>query len=125
MNRSASLNTTKNRANAVNRSAETKKPKMIDPKDSSTVFVDVTAYNSKIYYVQGECRHTRSTSRYRQGDHPGCHQLRRGLTPTADHKDVVLYRQPKKGGLATSFAHRYRSDHDGGRPFDQLPALAR
>ena len=26
---------------------------MIDPKDSATVFLDVTAYNSKNYYVQG------------------------------------------------------------------------
>jgi polysaccharide biosynthesis/export protein len=33
---------------------KTKKPKLIDPKDSSTVFVDVTAYNSKNYYVLGD-----------------------------------------------------------------------
>jgi polysaccharide export outer membrane protein len=31
-----------------------KPPKMVDPKDSATVFVDVTAYNSKNYYVLGD-----------------------------------------------------------------------
>ena len=30
------------------------KPKMIDPKDSDRVFVDVTAYNSKNYYIMGD-----------------------------------------------------------------------
>ncbi len=30
------------------------KPALIDPKDSSTVFIDVTAYNSKNYYVLGD-----------------------------------------------------------------------
>jgi polysaccharide export outer membrane protein len=33
---------------------KTNKPKLIDPKDSATVFVDVTAYNSKNYYVEGD-----------------------------------------------------------------------
>jgi polysaccharide export outer membrane protein len=33
---------------------KTKQPKMIEPKDSATVFVDVTAYNSKNYYVEGD-----------------------------------------------------------------------
>jgi polysaccharide biosynthesis/export protein len=30
------------------------KPKMIEPKDSDRIFVDVTAYNSKNYYVLGD-----------------------------------------------------------------------
>src|SRR5262249_13608344 len=34
--------------------AQTKKPVLIDPKDSDAVFVDVTAYNSKNYYVLGD-----------------------------------------------------------------------
>jgi polysaccharide export outer membrane protein len=33
---------------------ETGKPKLIEPRDSATVFVDVTAYNSKNYYVLGD-----------------------------------------------------------------------
>jgi polysaccharide biosynthesis/export protein len=32
----------------------TGKPKMIEPKDTDRVFVDVTAYNSKNYYVEGD-----------------------------------------------------------------------
>lgn len=30
------------------------KAKIVDPKESDRVFVDVTAYNSKVYYVQGD-----------------------------------------------------------------------
>jgi polysaccharide biosynthesis/export protein len=33
---------------------KTNKPKLIEPKDSATVFCDVTAYNSKNYYVLGD-----------------------------------------------------------------------
>src|ERR1700739_2503031 len=33
---------------------ETQRTKLIDPKDSATVFIDVTAYNSKNYYVLGD-----------------------------------------------------------------------
>ncbi len=33
---------------------ETGKPKEVKPKDSNRVFVDVTSYNSKYYYVQGD-----------------------------------------------------------------------
>jgi polysaccharide biosynthesis/export protein len=32
----------------------TKQPKRIEPRDSATVFVDVTAYNSKNYYMEGD-----------------------------------------------------------------------
>jgi polysaccharide export outer membrane protein len=32
----------------------TKEPKLLDPRDSATVFVDLTAYNSQVYYVQGD-----------------------------------------------------------------------
>ena len=33
---------------------ETKLAKRIEPRDSATVFVDVTAYNSKNYYMEGD-----------------------------------------------------------------------
>ena len=93
---------------------ETKKPKMIDPKDSTTVFVDVTAYNSKNYYIQGEVARPGQVAGHGQRDDPGCHQLcgrhdvRRPTT-----RGVVLYRQPHKGRAARKLAHRHRSDHDG------------
>jgi protein involved in polysaccharide export with SLBB domain len=77
---------------------DSNKPISIDPKDSATVFVDVTTYNSKNYYLQGEVvipgrlpvtgTDTILDAIYYAG----------GLTPRADHKNVVLYRQPKKGG---------------------------
>ncbi|WZO97166.1 polysaccharide biosynthesis/export family protein [Isosphaeraceae bacterium EP7] len=38
----------------VQEDEETGEPKEIDPADSDTVIVDVSAYNSKFYYVQGD-----------------------------------------------------------------------
>jgi polysaccharide biosynthesis/export protein len=73
-------------------------PVMIDPKESDRVFVDVTAYNSKSYYVQGEfwtpgklpvTGHERVIDAI---DYSG------GLTSNADHDQVFLYRQPADGG---------------------------
>ena len=71
---------------------------MIEPKDSSTVFVDVTAYNSKNYYLVGEFvipgrLPVTGTETILDAINFGG-----GLTPRADHKNVVLYRHPKKGG---------------------------
>jgi polysaccharide export outer membrane protein len=34
--------------------SKTQKPKLIEPRDSAMVFVDVTAYNSKNYYILGD-----------------------------------------------------------------------
>ena len=47
----------------VRRSLRPGKPKRIDPKDSDRVFVDVTAYNSKNYYVEGEVAVARTNCR--------------------------------------------------------------
>ena len=89
------------------------------------VFVDVTAYNSKNYYIQGEVlvpgklpvtgRETiLDAINYAGGmTCPGGPQGCRSLSPAIE------------GWAARGFAHRHRSDHDGGRPFDELPALAR
>jgi RNA polymerase sigma factor (sigma-70 family) len=77
---------------------ETNKPKAIDPKDSTTVFVDVTAYNSKNYYVQGEVvvpGKLPVTGRDRVLD---VINYAGGMSAQADHKGVVLYRHPLKGG---------------------------
>jgi protein involved in polysaccharide export with SLBB domain len=66
---------------------------------SDRVFVDVTAYNSKNYYVQGEvvipCR-LPVTGRETILD--AIHYAE-GLTLHADHRNVVLYRQAKGGAL--------------------------
>jgi polysaccharide biosynthesis/export protein len=77
---------------------DSNKPILIDLKDSATVFVDVTTYNSKNYYVQGEVvipgrLPVTGTDTILDAIH-----YAGGLTPRADHKNVALYRQPKKGG---------------------------
>jgi polysaccharide biosynthesis/export protein len=77
---------------------ETKKPKAIDPKDSTTVFVDVTAYNSKNYYVQGEVLIPGKMPITGRETILDAINYAGGMTGQADHKGVVLYRQPLKGG---------------------------
>ena len=70
----------------------------IEPKDSDRVLVDVVAYNSKVYYIQGEV--------YAPGRLPVTGQERvldainfaNGLTQDADHDHVFVYRQPPEGG---------------------------
>jgi RNA polymerase sigma factor (sigma-70 family) len=75
----------------------TGKPVMLDPRDSDMVFVDVTAYNSRNYYVQGEV--------YAPGRLPftgnetvlDVIQFARGLLPSADRSRVKLIRSYPKG----------------------------
>jgi polysaccharide biosynthesis/export protein len=75
----------------------TKQPKLFDPKESDRVFVDVAACNSKNYYIQG-C--VGSAGRFpvtgKETVLDGIN-LAGGMTPEADHKKVILYRQPSKG----------------------------
>ncbi len=71
--------------------------KRIDPRDSDRVFVDVTAYNSKSYYVQGEFNAPRKlpvTGNERVLD---AIDYADGLTADADHDQVFLYRQTPSG----------------------------
>ena len=74
----------------------TQKPgnrKRIDPRDSDRVFLDVTAYNSKHYYVQGELNapgRLPVTGNERILD---AIYYAGGLTADADHDQVFLYRQ--------------------------------
>ena len=75
-------------------------PVMIDPKESDRVFVDVTAYNSKFYYVQGEFATpgklpvTGNERVLDAIDYSG------GLTSNADHHQVFLYRPSANDGPA-------------------------
>ena len=65
----------------------------IDPRDSDRVFLDVTAYNSKHYYVQGELNapgRLPVTGNKRILD---AIYYAGGLTADADHDQVFLYRQ--------------------------------
>ncbi len=77
-------------------------PILLDPKESDRVFVDVTAYNSKNYYVQGEFTTLGKlpiTGLERVLD---AISYSNGLTPRADHDQVFLYRPPADGGPVQS-----------------------
>jgi polysaccharide biosynthesis/export protein len=81
---------------------KTSQPVMIDPKDTDAVFVDVTAYNSQNYYVQGAVLvpgRLPVTGKERVLD---AIDFAGGLSENADHAGVVLYRQGKKGGPLTT-----------------------
>ena len=75
----------------------TNKPIMIDPKESATVFVDVTAYNSKNYYVQGAVLITGKLPVTGMDTVLDAIHYSGGLASSADHQGVVVYRQTKKG----------------------------
>jgi polysaccharide biosynthesis/export protein len=70
-----------------------------DPRDTDRVFVDVTAYNSKNYYVQGAVM---MPSRLLITGHDtvlDAINYAGGLMPEADHERVALYRKEKNGVL--------------------------
>jgi polysaccharide biosynthesis/export protein len=77
--------------------ASTGKPKLVDPKDSATVFVDVTAYNSKNYYVQGAVHLPCKLPVTGTDTVLDAINYSAGLTSWADHQGVVVYRQTRKG----------------------------
>jgi protein involved in polysaccharide export with SLBB domain len=72
---------------------------VLDPRETDRVFVDVTAYNSKDYYVQGAVR---SPGRIPNTGHDtvlDALSYAGGLSPRADHDNVILYRKAKDGTL--------------------------
>ncbi len=75
----------------------TKIQKQIDAKDSDMVFVDVTAYNSKNYYVQGEVASPGRMPVTGQDRVLDALSYAGGLTQAADHDQVVLYREVGEG----------------------------
>jgi polysaccharide biosynthesis/export protein len=70
---------------------------MIDPRDTDRVFVDVTAYNSKHYYVEGEV--TTAGKMPITGNERILDAITYagGLTSEADHEQVALYREVGDG----------------------------
>lgn len=76
---------------------ETKKPKLLDPKDSGTVFVDVTAYNSKSYYVLGDVLLTGRMPITGNETVLDALQYANGLTPTAAPQNIRLVRPAPPG----------------------------
>jgi protein involved in polysaccharide export with SLBB domain len=79
---------------------DTGKTKTIDPKDTDRVFVDVTTYNSKSYYVQGMVASPGKIPVTGHDTVLDALNYAGGLTPLADRAHVVLYR-PEKGRLRT------------------------
>ncbi|MFI5457774.1 MAG: sigma-70 family RNA polymerase sigma factor [Isosphaerales bacterium] len=76
---------------------KTKEPVKFDPRKSSTVFVDVTAYNSKQYYVQGDVQSPGRLA-YTGGETVlDVLQFAGGLLPTADRSKIRLIRSFPKG----------------------------
>jgi RNA polymerase sigma factor (sigma-70 family) len=77
--------------------ADRKDKKSINPRESSTVFVDVAAYNSKFYYVQGEVREPGRFQVTGQETVLDAVNLAGGVGPRADHLGVVIYRPGAQG----------------------------
>jgi len=75
----------------------TKKPKLIDPKDSDMVFVDVTAYNSKNYYVLGDVLVTGKMPITGNETVLDALQHAGGLMPTAAPQNIRLVRPAPPG----------------------------
>jgi polysaccharide biosynthesis/export protein len=79
---------------------ETGKPRLKEPKDSDRIFVDITAYNSQIYYILG--------SEYKPGRLPytggdtvlDAIQYAGGVLPSADCGKIRLNRSYPKGSPA-------------------------
>jgi len=75
----------------------TGKPVMLDPRDSDMVFVDVTAYNSRNYYVQGEVSAPGRLPYTGNENVLDVIQFAGGLLPAADRSKVRLIRSYPKG----------------------------
>jgi polysaccharide export outer membrane protein len=76
---------------------QTKKPKLTDPKDSDAVFVDVTAYNSKNYYVLGDVLITGKMPITGNETVLDALQHAGGLMPTAAPQNIRLVRPAPPG----------------------------
>jgi RNA polymerase sigma factor (sigma-70 family) len=68
-----------------------------DPRETDRVFVEVTAYNSKNYYVQGRVRSPDGFPITGNETVLDAINLAGGLTQQADHNNVVLYRPAPPG----------------------------
>jgi len=72
--------------------------KKTPPSDTDRVFVDVTTWNSKVYYVQGEVHDPGRLPVTGKETILDAVNFAGGLTPQADHESVVLVRNDPKGG---------------------------
>ena len=82
-----------------NGQSRTKESKRIAPRDSDRVFVDVTAYNSKVYYIQGAVNEPGRIPCTGGETILDAVNFAGGLLPEADRAHVILYRKEKGGSL--------------------------
>jgi RNA polymerase sigma factor (sigma-70 family) len=78
---------------------ESKRITKVKPADSDRVFVDVTAYSSKFFYVQGEFNEPGRFPLTGRETVLDAINLAGGLTPAADHTYLSLLRPNPSGGL--------------------------
>jgi len=75
----------------------TGKPVMLDPRDSDMVFVDVTAYNSRNYYVEGDVMVAGKFAYTGNETVLDAIHCAAGLLPSADRSKVKLIRSYPRG----------------------------
>lgn len=89
---------------------------LVQPHDSDRVFVDVTAFNSKVYYVQGDVAAPGRMPWTGQETVLDALNYAGGFLPTADQKDVHLVRPPRAGKPARVYAVDYEAILKRGEP---------
>ena len=92
---------------------------MIEPKDSTHVFVDVAAYNSKVYYVQGWFAQPGRLPSTGNDTVLDALNFAGGLLPDSDPASLVLFR-PARGGAP---ARRYPLNLDAIQQGDEAANL--
>jgi polysaccharide biosynthesis/export protein len=78
----------------------TRKPKMIVPKDSNRVLVDLTAYNSQVYYIEGDVYYPSRLSYTGNDTVLDVLHYVGGIMPSADRSQIRLVRSYPKGSPA-------------------------
>ena len=104
---------------------KTDQPRPVEPRDTDRVFVDVTAYNSKVYYVQGDVAQPGRLPITGNETVLDAIQLLGGPDPDggpAEHPPRPP--RPQGGLLRAGPAGQPGGDHQRRRPDDQLPAHA-
>ena len=74
----------------------------VEPRDSDRVFVDVTAYNSKVYYVQGDVKQPGRLPITGSDTVLDAIHYAGGLLPTADPQNIRLIRRTPGNPDATT-----------------------
>ena len=97
----------------------------VEPKDTTSVFVDITAYNSKVFFVEGDLG---APGRLPFTGNENVHDAINyagGLAPTADPSNITLVRPGAGDKPAKIIQDRLEGDHREGRQDRQPPDLPR